>query len=91
MSAKNSARNGSIDFLKFFFALIVCLYHFYGITAKHFVGGNFAVSFFAVVSGVFFFERYEKNKAHIDERFPVQTFKDRFSRFFPYTFQAFIM
>lgn len=53
-------RNYTIDLMKFGMAIIVAYYHFYLATSKHFIGGGFAVEFFLLTAGVFFFAKLER-------------------------------
>lgn len=56
-------RNGTIDFLKFVFAVIVVVIHFNGYAGKAFFdGGASAVSFFLLVSGCMMVGSYEKRR-----------------------------
>lgn len=82
-------RNGAMDFLKFVFSIEIAIYHFYD-GGKHFPGGAYAVSFFALASGIYFFDSYMRRASSVDTSYPLIRFKERFQRFFSYTFQAFI-
>lgn len=55
-------RNGAIDICRFIYCLIIVGFHFYEETYEHFAMGYTGVEFFAIVSGLFFFRGWEKNK-----------------------------
>lgn len=61
-------RNRAIEFYRFLFAVIICLYHFrmkgnFGPTPVAFIGGYLGVEFFALVSGFFLMPAIEKASA----------------------------
>ena len=81
-------RNPSIDIYKFFFSLMIAIFHFYGRSTprEHFPLGGVIVEFFVLASGVFFYSKWErvKQKNKITELYPYEYAKKRFLRFFPY-------
>lgn len=83
-------RNGVVDVCKFAFCIIICLYHFYGITSDYWSGGAIGVSYFVLVSVIFLLNGWERKKEKLDRDYPLEFFKKRFMRFFPYTTLAFI-
>ncbi|MCQ2146598.1 MAG: acyltransferase [Bacteroidales bacterium] len=61
MTSVNS-RNTSIDFFRFFFIVLICIYH-YGIqSGPRFQHGYIGVEFFFIVSGIFLYKSFSKNK-----------------------------
>ena len=87
-------KNGFIDVQKFIYAWLIVAFHFGNATTDYLPGGASAVEFFVLTSGIFFFTGWEKKKQNIDEKtkiyYPLQFFKQRFLRFFPYTTICFI-
>ena len=53
-------RNGAIDVYKFIFCWVIAFYHFYGNGQEHLHMGSLGVEFFVMVSGVFFFSKWER-------------------------------
>ena len=80
-------RNGAIDVLRFYYSFIIVLFHFYQDTYAHFALGFVSVEFFAIVSGVFFFSKWERCEKV--RKYIYIYMKKRFFRFFPYTTVAF--
>ncbi len=80
-------RNPAIDIYKFFFSLMIAIFHFYGRSTprEHFPLGGVIVEFFVLASGVFFYSKWERTKQkEIPDLYPYQYIKNRFIRFFPY-------
>ena len=89
MANGDAKRNPSIDIYKFFFSLLIAIFHFYGRSTprEHFPLGGVVVEFFVLASGVFFYSKWEKKKeTQISQLYPYQYAKQRFIRFFPYNF-----
>lgn len=83
---RSTQRNLSIDLMKFLYAWCVIFYHYYSSTHLHFKNGRYAVEFFLLAAGVFFFRAWER-----DEQTPPQRYIfKRFFRFLPWTTTAFI-
>lgn len=78
-------RNVMIDIWKFVYAWFIVFYHIYKSTGLHFAGGYYAVEFYLLAAGVFFFSRLEK-----DLEDTPRYIGRRFMRFFPWSFTAFI-
>ena len=84
-------RNCTIDCLKFLFAWVVVLFHFYGPTHKHFIGGFIAVEYFLLVASVFVYEKHEKMENDIlvsGGRYIDNYIVSRFKRIFPWSASA---
>lgn len=65
MISKQYTRNGSIDFWKFIFSVLILLYHsrsFAQAKESLFIGGAIGVEFFFIVSGVFLASSEESSK-----------------------------
>lgn len=90
MENKKKVRNGAVDILRFIFCMVVVLYHLYDETYEHFGMGYTGVEFFVIVSGVFFFAGWDKNR-QLGEAYLPQYMKKRFFRFLPYTTLAMIV
>lgn len=74
--ASTKGRNISIDFFRFFFMVIICIYH-YGIhVGPRFQHGYMGVEFFFIVSGIFLYNSYLKKK----ESSPLDYFVSRVRR-----------
>lgn len=86
-------RNGAIDICRFIYCLIIVGFHFYEETYEHFAMGYTGVEFFAIVSGLFFFRGWEKNKTiqKVPHSYTRAYMKKRFFKFFPYTTAAFLL
>lgn len=84
-----SRRNGVIDLYKFYYSLLIVVFHIYSDTRRHLQGAGTAVEFFMLVAGVFFFRSWEKrkNSIHADRKlgYPMDHLKKRLLRFLPYT------
>ena len=87
-------RNCTIDLMKFVMALMIAFFHFYMATGKHFIGGSFAVEIFLLAASLFFFAKLERETAQrvpsSSESSPYIYIRNRFMRFFPWTFSAFV-
>ncbi len=79
-------RNGSIDVMKFVYAWFVTYYHFYFDTHAHFISGRYAVEFFLLAAGSYFFRAMELSGGEPPRKYIVR----RFWRFFPWTATAFV-
>lgn len=86
--SKEKQRNLAIDLFKFYYSLIIMFYHFN--TTGTLKSGRFAVEFFLLCSGVFFFMAYEKS-CRQGTASPYTYIWKRFCRFFPWTMTAFIV
>ena len=85
-------RNAVVDVLKFIFSLVVVFFHFYQPTDEHFSMGFVSVEFFAIISGVYFFQMYEQATKRVKSLVdPFQYVRARFFRFLPYTTLAFLL
>lgn len=82
-------RNGAIDLYRFVFCWLVMFFHF---DQKHFPLGKIGVEFFVLVSGFYFFSKWERYRsAHEDRSSYLPAYmKKRYLRFLPYTFLAFV-
>lgn len=84
---QNAPRNTNIDFLKFLYSLAIVFYHFYSETSLHFISGRYAVEFFLITAGIFFFKTWRRNE---DPPPPHIYIYKRYTRFMPWTTTAFI-
>lgn len=83
-------RNLSIDLMKFLYSLVIMFYHFYS-DRSHFISGRYAVEFFLVVAGVFFFMAYERDESSPPHKcMPNKYIYKRFMRFLPWSTTAFV-
>jgi peptidoglycan/LPS O-acetylase OafA/YrhL len=84
MNKPSSGKNLDIHFFKFYYAWIIVLFHLGSSTAISCDGGFYAVEFFLLTAGVFFFLGYEKQCAKSRLDTPGQYLKKRFFRLFPW-------
>lgn len=75
---KFNNRNISIDFFRFFFMVLICLWHFSN-NIRLFYHGYIGVEFFFILSGAFLFQTYCSHQ----ESTPQNFITNRFVRFFP--------
>ena len=61
MTTDVKGKNRSIEFLRFFFMLFICLSHFPGRTVIHLNHAYLAVDFFFIVSGLFIYRSSTKD------------------------------
>jgi len=82
-------RNGLIDYVKFITAIYIVLFHYFIYTKSSglFRGGAYGVEIFCLISGAFFFLKIRKEPPNSTWSYTQQ----RFMRFFPYTFFAFLL
>ena len=78
MEDNNSGRNVSVDFFRFFFITIICLWHFSN-KIRIFYHGYLGVEFFFILSGMFLYHTY---CSHPDLN-PLDYSLKRFTKFFP--------
>lgn len=75
-----------VDLWKFIYAWFIVIYHIYNATGLHLKGGYYAVEFYLLAAGVFFFRGLERRP----DIPPSVRIGKRFLRFFPWAFSAFI-
>lgn len=78
--------NYNIDIAKLMYAWCVVLCHFYSDTYIYFGNGRFAVEFFLITAGIFFFKAWERDESAP----PGKYLYKRYMRFLPWTTTAFI-
>ena len=88
--AANKQRNLAIDLFKCVYSLAVVLFHFDDTGVVGLRSGRFAVEFFLLCSGVFFFMAFEKSYRQ-GTASPYTYIWKRFCRFFPWTTTALIV
>lgn len=71
-----SNRNRSIDFFRFFFMLVICIYHYGLQMSPGFHHGYIGVEFFFIVSGAFLWRNYSADKT----KSPLDYFVSRIKR-----------
>ncbi len=85
-AGKPGGKNYELDLWKLGYAFIIVGYHFYNTTSHatkaHLIGGNSAVSFFLLVSGMLLFASFEKRE-QTGMLTPGRFFLHRYRRFFP--------
>lgn len=81
---KARQRNVTIDLFKFVYSLFIVYYHFYSSDYAHFQGGKYAVEFYMLAAGVFFFSGLERR-----EMPPHDRIAHRFMRFLPWILSSF--
>lgn len=59
---RNKQRNLNIDLMKFLYSWCIVFYHFYSSTGLHFVSGYYAVEFYLLAAGIFFFQAWERSE-----------------------------
>lgn len=79
-------RNLNIDLMKFLYSWCIVFYHFYSSTKLHFMGGFYAVEFYLLAAGMFFFQVWEQ----AENEPPHKYIYKRFMRFLPWSTTAFI-
>ena len=82
------SRNATIDLWKFIYSWFVVLYHYLQ-HSKPFTSGKYAVEFFLIVAGVFFFMGFEKKDREGTAAVGPYVGK-RFARLFPWALTGFI-
>lgn len=83
---RSKQRNLNIDLMKFLYSWIIVFYHFYSSTKLHFVSGRYAVEFYLLAAGVFFFQAWERSENEPPQKYIYK----RFMRFLPWSTTAFI-
>lgn len=58
-----AGRNHAVDAYKFIFCCIIAMFHFFGGSDAHMVGGAAGVEFFVMAAGLFFFQKLERETA----------------------------
>lgn len=86
MPVEKRTRNGSIDLMKFVYAWFIVYYHLYFATHAHFISGRYAVEFFLLAAGAYFFRAMESSEGEPPRKYIVR----RFWRFFPWAATAFV-
>lgn len=83
---RNKQRNLNIDLMKFLYSWCIVFYHFYSSTGLHFVSGYYAVEFYLLAAGIFFFQAWERSENELPQKYIYK----RFIRFLPWSTTAFI-
>ena len=96
MQEATKKRNGLIDVIRFVFAGIIVMFHFYNGGEKHFFGGKFGVEFFCILSGFLFYMAWDRKQIaiqgyHEKVDYWKNYMKKRYLRFFWYSLVAFLV
>lgn len=79
-------RNLNIDLMKFLYSWFIVFYHFYSSTSSHFISGRYAVEFYLLTAGIFFFQAWERSEGAPPQKY----IRKRFMRFLPWSTTAFV-